>query len=137
MSQKAYGRPKKRVGEIFRFLHTLISLGHKLKEHPSEKLDNFVLVALMLRDSVMCRSIICKTLATQIQHPLDISFLYIIQSYESWTVKDHLCKVTGCFGNLILPDGYLKVRNQKCLHIVDVFYARRYVLHTNLTLHNH
>ena len=28
------------------------SLGHKLKEHPSEKLGNFVLVAPMLRDSV-------------------------------------------------------------------------------------
>ena len=52
MSRKAYVRPKKRVGEIFRFLHSLISLGHKLKEHPSEKLDNFVLVAPMLRDSV-------------------------------------------------------------------------------------
>ena len=55
MSRKAYVRPKKRVGEIFRFLHSLISLGHKLKEHPSEKLDNFVLVAHMLRDSVTRR----------------------------------------------------------------------------------
>ena len=52
MSRKAYVRPKKRVGEIFRFLHSLISLGNKQKEHPSEKLDNFVLVAPMLRDSV-------------------------------------------------------------------------------------
>ena len=52
MSRKAYVRPKKRVGEIFQFLHSLISLGHKLKEHPSEKLGNFVLVAPMLRDSV-------------------------------------------------------------------------------------
>ena len=54
MSRKAYVRPKKRFGEIFGFLHSLISLGHKLKEHPSEKLDNFVLVAHMLRDRVHC-----------------------------------------------------------------------------------
>ena len=54
MSRKAYVRPKKRVGEIFRFLQSLISLGHKLKEQSSEKLGNFVLVALMLRDSVEC-----------------------------------------------------------------------------------
>ena len=52
MSRKAYVRPKKRFGEIFQFLHSLISLGHKLKEQSSEKLGNFVLVALMLRDSV-------------------------------------------------------------------------------------
>ena len=52
MSRKAYVRPKKRVGEIFRFLHSLISLDHKLKEHQSEKSGNFVLVAPMLRDSV-------------------------------------------------------------------------------------
>ena len=52
MSRKAYVRPKKRVGEIFRFLHSLISLDHKLKEHQSEESDNFVLVAPMLRDSV-------------------------------------------------------------------------------------
>ena len=55
MSRKAYVRPKKQVSEIFRFLHSLISLGHKLKEHPSKKLDNFVLVAPMLRDSVVCQ----------------------------------------------------------------------------------
>ena len=42
MSQKAYVRPKKRFSEIFRFLHSLISLGHKLKEHSSEKLGNLV-----------------------------------------------------------------------------------------------
>ena len=54
MSRKVYVRRKNRVGEIFRFLHSLISLGHKLKEHPSEKLGNFVLVAPMLRDSVHC-----------------------------------------------------------------------------------
>ena len=54
MSRKAYVIPKKRVGEIFQFLHRLISLGHKRKEHPSEKSGNFVLVAPMLRDSVMC-----------------------------------------------------------------------------------
>ena len=52
MSRKAYVIPKKRVGEIFQFLHRLISLGHKRKEHPSEKSGNFVLVAPMLRDSV-------------------------------------------------------------------------------------
>ena len=52
MSRKAYVRPKNWLGEILRFLHSLISLGRKLKEHPSEKLDNFILVAHMLRDSV-------------------------------------------------------------------------------------
>ena len=57
MSQKEYVRPKKRVGEIFRFLHSLISLGHKLNEQPSEKLDNFVLVAPMLRDSVAMKTL--------------------------------------------------------------------------------
>ena len=56
MSRKAYVRPKKRVGEIFRFLHSLISLGHKLKDQSSEKLGNSVLVALMLRDSVTSKA---------------------------------------------------------------------------------
>ena len=67
MSRKAYVRPKKRVGEIFRFLHSLISLGHKLKEHPSEKLDNFVLVAHMLRDSVLCPCCMCNNMTNSIQ----------------------------------------------------------------------
>ena len=52
MSRKVYVRPKKRVGEIFRFFHSLFSLGHKLKDQSSEKLGNFVLLALMLRDGV-------------------------------------------------------------------------------------
>ena len=67
MSWKKNVRPKKGFGEIFRFLHSLISLGHKLKEQSSEKLGNFVSVALMLRDSVMMGRGIdkmqqCKTL---------------------------------------------------------------------------
>ena len=53
MSRKAYVRLKKRLSEIFRFLYSLLILGHKLKEQSSEKLDNFILVALMLRDSVV------------------------------------------------------------------------------------
>ena len=53
MSRKAYVRPQKWVGEIFRFLHNLISLGHKITEQSSEKLGNSDLVALMLRDSVI------------------------------------------------------------------------------------
>ena len=57
MSRKAYVSLKKRFGEIFRFLHSLISLGHKLKDQSSEKLGNFVLVALMLRDSVEVQSV--------------------------------------------------------------------------------
>ena len=52
MSKKSICHTQKPVGEIFRFLLSLISLGHKLKEQGSEKLGNFVLVVLMLRDSV-------------------------------------------------------------------------------------
>ena len=55
MSRKAYVRPKSGVGKIFRFLHSLISLGHKVKEQSSEKLGNSVLVARMLRDSACAR----------------------------------------------------------------------------------
>ena len=43
---------KNGLGEIFRILHSLISLGHKLREQSSEKLGNSVIVAFMLRDSV-------------------------------------------------------------------------------------
>ena len=68
MSRKANVRPKKRVGEIFRFLHSLISLGHKLKEHPSEKLGNFVLVAPMLRDSVSAVLLHCDDVTTSLSH---------------------------------------------------------------------
>ena len=55
MSRKAYVSPKNGLGEIFQFVHSLISFGHKLKEQLSEKLGNSVLVALMLRDSAVCQ----------------------------------------------------------------------------------
>ena len=52
MSQKAYVRPKSQLIELFIFLHTIISLGNKLKEQSLESLGNSGLHALMLRDSV-------------------------------------------------------------------------------------
>ena len=52
MSQKAHVRPKKVLSEMFSFLHVLIRLDHKLRNHLTKSWGNFDSVAPLLRESV-------------------------------------------------------------------------------------